>query len=130
MITYSCDGDQFFGNYKCPNKEINEVPEKWMIIDAKSIINKLDNAKLNSMGNGTLHFCSKQCLNNFLFKNMPDYKELSIYFSIFKSGARTENKAIEEVELKKRFLEYVKGFTYYDEMIGYSNYFIESLKCL
>lgn len=130
MITYSCDGKQFFGGYKCHKKETNEVPKNWLIIDVNYIENKLGNKRLNSMGGGILHFCSKECLNNYLFKNMPDFEELRVYYSIFKSGIKTENPDIKEKELKSRFAEYVKNLTHYDAMVKYDNELKESLNCL
>lgn len=66
MIVYKCDGDSFGGG-KCSNEAKGDMPEWWLMISGK-IKNGLHDAHY-IQANGTYHFCSRNCLENFFFKN-------------------------------------------------------------
>lgn len=68
LITYKCDGDN------CNRQTSNT--RNWLSIDGENIFirNELPNRRLiesNIMDDG-LHFCSKECLVNWLFKDSED----------------------------------------------------------
>jgi hypothetical protein len=66
MIIYKCDGESF-GGKKCSNEVTRDMPEWWLMICGK-IKNGLHDAHYIE-ANGTYHFCSRNCLENFFFKN-------------------------------------------------------------
>lgn len=71
MIIYKCDGERFSPARKCqsiyeaPSKD--DKPYKWITINW-SVKNELRDARLIE-GNGLVHFCSRECLEFYLFKN-------------------------------------------------------------
>lgn len=67
MIIYKCDGESFSTRKKCVNEEKDELPTRWLSITGK-IKNGLDDAHYIEC-NGTRHFCSRRCLESFLFKD-------------------------------------------------------------
>lgn len=66
MVVYKCDGDSFGGG-KCSNEVTREMPDWWLMISGK-IKNGLRDAHYLE-ANGTYHFCSRRCFENFFFKN-------------------------------------------------------------
>lgn len=68
MLVYKCDGHLFSTRRKCSNEVTSDLPEWWLTISGK-IKNGLHDAHYIE-ANGTYHFCSKGCLENFLFKDL------------------------------------------------------------
>jgi hypothetical protein len=68
MLVYKCDGDSYSTGKKCGNEAENELPERWLSISGK-IKNGLYDAHYIEC-NGVRHFCSRRCLENFLFKDV------------------------------------------------------------
>lgn len=68
MLVYKCDGESFSTGKKCGNEVENELPERWLSINGK-IKNGLYDAHYIEC-NGLRHFCSRRCLENFLFKDV------------------------------------------------------------
>lgn len=73
LITYKCDGENSNGD-NCNRQTFNT--RNWLSIDGEKIFirNELPNRRLieaNRMDDG-LHFCSKECLVNWLFKDSED----------------------------------------------------------
>lgn len=66
MIAYKCDG-QVYGSKDCPTEWTGGFPEHWLMIDG-SIKNGLPDSHVITCDGG-MHFCSRKCLENFLFKN-------------------------------------------------------------
>jgi len=70
MIVFKCDGERWAGE-KCKNEceahTVDEKPFRWISING-SIKNELPDARLIE-GHGLKHFCSRECLEYFLFKN-------------------------------------------------------------
>ena len=69
MKVYKCDGESY-NNGKCDNQI--EKLDGWLSIGSESdklfIENNLPNRRLISLSNhADLHFCSKNCLIDFLF---------------------------------------------------------------
>lgn len=75
MIIYKCDGERFHDNKKCErfyeSKSKDDKPFKWITINW-SVNNELPDARL-IQGNGLVHFCSRECLEFYLFKNNKAY---------------------------------------------------------
>lgn len=67
MITYKCDGQSYSTSKKCQNEVNHDLPDWWLIINGK-IKNGLFNAHYIE-ANGAYHFCSRNCLISFLFKD-------------------------------------------------------------
>lgn len=70
MKIYKCDGEIYSNSKCCEKEEYDEVggsPEKWLTIKVDFISNQLPNARLLKAGEKSLHFCSRQCLENYLF---------------------------------------------------------------
>jgi hypothetical protein len=68
MLVYKCDGESYATSKKCKSEAENELPERWLTI-AGRIKNGLYDAHYLEC-NGTRHFCSRRCLENFLFKDV------------------------------------------------------------
>lgn len=68
MIIYKCDGNSFSTGKKCSNEVTRDLPDWWLTING-SIKNGLHDAHYIE-ANGTYHFCSRRCLENFLFKDL------------------------------------------------------------
>lgn len=68
MLVYKCDGESFSTGKKCEREVENELPARWLIITG-NIKNGLYDAHYIEC-NGTRHFCSRRCLENFLFKDV------------------------------------------------------------
>lgn len=68
MLIYKCDGESYTTGGKCESESENELPERWLVISGK-IKNGLYDAHYIEC-NGTRHFCSRRCLENFLFKDV------------------------------------------------------------
>lgn len=68
MLVYKCDGESYSTGKKCDNEVEDELPERWLSITGK-IKNGLYDAHYLEC-NGTKHFCSRRCLENFLFKDV------------------------------------------------------------
>lgn len=68
MLVYKCDGESFATGKKCASEVKNDLPEWWLLISGK-IKNGLHDAHYLEC-NGTRHFCSRRCLENFLFKDV------------------------------------------------------------
>lgn len=75
MIVYKCDGSRYSDNFQCSStfesKFEGDKPYKWIYFNG-SIVNEKDESRLKQ-GNGTFHFCSRACLDFFLWKN-EDFK--------------------------------------------------------
>jgi hypothetical protein len=69
MILYKCDGHTFSGGRKCANEIKHDEPSFWLTISG-SIKNGLHDSHVIE-ANGTMHFCSKNCLLAYLFKDNP-----------------------------------------------------------
>lgn len=68
MLVYKCDGESYSTGKKCASQVENDLPEWWLLISGK-IKNGLNDAHYLEC-NGTRHFCSRRCLENFLFKDV------------------------------------------------------------
>lgn len=68
MLVYKCDGESYSTGKKCASQVENNLPEWWLLISGK-IKNGLNDAHYLEC-NGTRHFCSRRCLENFLFKDV------------------------------------------------------------
>jgi hypothetical protein len=68
MLVYKCDGESYSTGNKCKIEVQNELPTWWLSITGK-IINGLYDAHYVEC-NGVRHFCSRRCLENFLFKDV------------------------------------------------------------
>ena len=68
MLVYKCDGELYSTGKKCVNEVENELPERWLSITG-NIKNGLYNAHYIEC-NGVRHFCSRRCLEYFLFKDV------------------------------------------------------------
>lgn len=68
MLLYKCDGESYSTRRKCSNEVTRDLPEWWLTFSGK-IKNGLHDAHYIE-ANGTYHFCSKRCLENFLFKDL------------------------------------------------------------
>ena len=73
MKIYKCDGESYANNEKCENTTTQEIrvnsPKDWITIDVNRIENDLPENRLVACAKNMLHFCSKKCLNNYLFKD-------------------------------------------------------------
>lgn len=71
MIIYKCDGSRYSDNTECGNThratDGGDMPKRWISING-NIKNGLSDARLIE-GNGLIHFCSRECLEFYLFKN-------------------------------------------------------------
>lgn len=71
MIIYKCDGERYSPDKKCGQTyeatSKDDKPYKWITINW-SVKNELPDARLIE-GNGLVHFCSRECLEFYLFKN-------------------------------------------------------------
>lgn len=67
MIVYKCDGKRFHGGIKCTNERENHLPESWITISGKIKNNHPQSHVIEF--NGTVHFCSRECLELFFFKD-------------------------------------------------------------
>jgi hypothetical protein len=68
MLVYKCDGESYSTGNKCVSEAENEFPTRWLVISGK-IKNGLHDAHYLE-ANGTRHFCSRRCLESFLFKDV------------------------------------------------------------
>jgi hypothetical protein len=68
MLIYKCDGESYSTGKKCESEAENELPTRWLSITGK-IKNGLYDAHYLEC-NGVRHFCSRRCLENFLFKDV------------------------------------------------------------
>lgn len=68
MLVYKCDGKTFSTGKKCASEEKDELPTSWLLISGK-IKNGLYDAHYIE-ANGSWHFCSLRCLENFLLKDV------------------------------------------------------------
>jgi hypothetical protein len=68
MLVYKCDGESYSTGNRCKNEVENELSTWWLSITGK-IINGLHDAHYLEC-NGEKHFCSRRCLENFLFKDV------------------------------------------------------------
>lgn len=68
MLVYKCNGQSYSTFKKCENEVENELPGSWLSITGK-IKNGLRDAHYIEC-NGAWHFCSRRCLENFLFKDV------------------------------------------------------------
>lgn len=68
MLVYKCDGESYIASRKCSSESKDELPETWLMISGK-IKNGLHDAHYLE-ANGTRHFCSRKCLESFLFKDV------------------------------------------------------------
>lgn len=68
MLVYKCDGESYTTSKKCASEAQDELPETWLLISGK-IKNGLHDAHYLET-NGTRHFCSRRCLESFLFKDV------------------------------------------------------------
>lgn len=68
MLLYKCDGESYSTRRKCSNEVPRDLPEWWLTFSGK-IKNGLHDAHYIE-ANGTYHFCSRRCLENFLFKDV------------------------------------------------------------
>lgn len=71
MKVYKCDGKRFSDGVCCPSETSDENkdgnPEHWITIEGK-IANDSRIAHC-IIANGVRHFCSMECLKQFLFKD-------------------------------------------------------------
>jgi len=105
MKIYKCDGETFYGKIKCSSEIEREEPNEWITI-AGVVYNGLEDRKNISSGM-ELHFCSKKCLNNYLFKNSPDIEELILINEGFKF-ASNNLKVEKRVKRKQELGKYLK----------------------
>ena len=68
MLVYKCDGSLYSTGSNCSNEAKDDLPERWLTIVGK-IKNGLRDAHYIE-ANGTYHFCSRRCFENFLFKDL------------------------------------------------------------
>jgi hypothetical protein len=78
MIKYICDTCQketdFKKNPECIQKET--VPGQWITVDWHYYNDRDNEYRKVVVGNGLMHFCSQQCLIDYLFyKPIPENKE-------------------------------------------------------
>jgi hypothetical protein len=100
MIIYKCDGHKFKGDIKCLSTyesfDGKNTPFRWITFDG-SIINETLDAHTIQSG-GLRHFCSRECLENFLFKNdMADrirqgMKHLKMLHETIKKAENTDSE--------------------------------------
>lgn len=148
MIVYKCDGKRFSNNAKCKSeyetKHADDFP-KWLTISG-AIINNLPDRQSNNY-NGELHFCSKTCLDFFLFKNehtqMSIKQNVILYLNekgrekiiriIMDNDSITEDDTINEDAATKIFESKLNKEGYKDSLINiitkYHEIFNDKLDC-
>lgn len=71
MIIYQCDGERYSPSKKCTKtfeaKTEIDKPWQWLTISGKIKNELMDRRVIQS--HGTMHFCSRECLEFYLFKN-------------------------------------------------------------
>lgn len=68
MLVYKCDGESYSTGKKCASEAEDELPTRWLSITG-NIKNGFHDAHYLEC-NGMKHFCSRRCLENFLFKDV------------------------------------------------------------
>jgi hypothetical protein len=71
MINFICDNcKRGNSSYRKDRNNGTLIPDNWISIIDAEIYNELSNRKLNESHGGDRHFCSIECLNDYLtFKN-------------------------------------------------------------
>lgn len=89
MIVYKCDGESFTTGKKCEREAEDELPDSWLMISGKSKNGLHDAHYLQT--NGTRLFCSRRCLENFLFKDVnPPRESGTINMNTIDPGTKQE----------------------------------------
>ena len=95
MIVYKCDGESFTTGKKCEREAEDELPDSWLMISGK-IKNGLHDAHYLQT-NGTRLFCSRRCLENFLFKDVnPPRESGTINMNTIDPGTKQEEATPEQ----------------------------------
>lgn len=76
MKVFQCDGEEYLTGKPCEKTTSDVGVSDWLEIEFHSISNGLSNKHIDTATDGCLHFCSKECMNNYFFKNYPNMKEL------------------------------------------------------
>jgi hypothetical protein len=106
MLVYKCDGKLYSTGIKCENEVQNELPERWLSINGQ-IKNGLHDAHYIEC-NGLRHFCSRRCLENFLFKDVnpaggiTGTQNMNIDPNVKTEGTETEvEQTLEQADTEK-----------------------------
>lgn len=95
MLVYKCDGESYSTGKKCASQVENDLPEWWLLISGK-IKNGLNDAHYLEC-NGTRHFCSRRCLENFLFKDVnPTSGQAGINYNMKDPNLKAEEATNEQ----------------------------------
>jgi hypothetical protein len=106
MKIYKCDGETFYGSVNCSNSIEREEPTEWITISG--VVNNGLKDRKNISSGMELHFCSKECLNNYLFKNKPDTKELVLINEGFEFNLKHLDIK-QRIERKHEFAKYIES---------------------
>jgi hypothetical protein len=88
MLVYKCDGESYIAGKKCTSEARDELPTTWLLISGK-IKNGLRDAHYIET-NGTRHFCSRKCLENFLFIDVKPAVKDSVTNTMKDPNTQTE----------------------------------------